>query len=175
MSCNLLRRSRINPLFLSIHELLGPDQRRKNISIQKQPALMHPARNRHSQKNRSSHRRRSVKNGVLKNFVKLTGKHLCQSLFFNKGLSLELYLSHASVSVILLSMQVIITSTQCVIGLLICGNSSSWLPNLNLIYETPQSGEGSGLLSTKLRKLNTEAAFQRCSFKKVFWKYAANL
>ena len=105
---------------------------------------------------------------VLRNFVKLTGKHLCQSLFFNKGLSLQLYLSHASVSVILLSMQVIITSTQCVIGLLICGNSSSWLPNLNLIYETPQSGEGSGLLSTKLRKLNTEAAFQRCSFKKVF-------
>ena len=23
--------------------------------------------------------------GVLKNFVKFTGKHLCQSLFFNKG------------------------------------------------------------------------------------------
>ena len=26
----------------------------------------------------------SVKKGVLKNFAKLTGKHLCQSLFFNK-------------------------------------------------------------------------------------------
>ena len=33
---------------------------------------------------RSSHRRFSVTKGVLKNFVKLTGKHLCQSLFFNK-------------------------------------------------------------------------------------------
>ena len=33
---------------------------------------------------RSSHRRCSVKKAVLKNFAKLTGKHLCQSLFFNK-------------------------------------------------------------------------------------------
>ena len=33
---------------------------------------------------RSSHRRCSIKNGVLKNFAKLTGKHLCQSLVFNK-------------------------------------------------------------------------------------------
>ena len=30
----------------------------------------------------SSHRRWSVKKGVLKNFAKFTGKHLCQSLFF---------------------------------------------------------------------------------------------
>ena len=32
--------------------------------------------------------------GVLKNFAKLTGKHLCQSLFFDKtaSLSLQLYL-----------------------------------------------------------------------------------
>ena len=34
---------------------------------------------------RSSHRRCSVKKGVLKNFTKFTGKHLCQSLFFNTG------------------------------------------------------------------------------------------
>ena len=33
---------------------------------------------------RSSHRRCSIKIGVLKNFAKFTGKHLCQSLFFNK-------------------------------------------------------------------------------------------
>ena len=33
---------------------------------------------------RSSHRGFSVKKGVLRNFAKLTGKHLCQSLFFNK-------------------------------------------------------------------------------------------
>ena len=33
---------------------------------------------------RSSHRSFSVKKGVLRNFVKFTGKHLCQSLFFNK-------------------------------------------------------------------------------------------
>ena len=33
---------------------------------------------------RSSHRRCSVWIGVLRNFAKFTGKHLCQSLFFNK-------------------------------------------------------------------------------------------
>ena len=33
---------------------------------------------------KSSHRRCSVKKGVLRNFTKFTGKHLCQSLFFNK-------------------------------------------------------------------------------------------
>ena len=32
----------------------------------------------------SSRRRCSVRKGVLRNFVKLIGKHLCQSLFFNK-------------------------------------------------------------------------------------------
>ena len=30
---------------------------------------------------RCSHPRRSIKEGVLKNFVKFTGKHLCQSVF----------------------------------------------------------------------------------------------
>ena len=33
---------------------------------------------------RCNHCRCSVKKGVLRNFVKFTGKHLCQSLFFNK-------------------------------------------------------------------------------------------
>ena len=33
---------------------------------------------------RSSHQRSSIKKGVLRNFTKFTGKHLCQSLFFNK-------------------------------------------------------------------------------------------
>ena len=32
---------------------------------------------------RSSHRRCSVKEGVLRNFAKNTGKYLCESLFFN--------------------------------------------------------------------------------------------
>ena len=38
---------------------------------------------------RSSHQRCSVTKGVLRNFAKFTGKHLCQNLFFNKvaGLS----------------------------------------------------------------------------------------
>ena len=33
---------------------------------------------------RSSHRKLYIKIGVLKNFAKFTGKHLCQSIFFNK-------------------------------------------------------------------------------------------
>ena len=33
-------------------------------------------------KNRSSHRRCSVKKGVYRNFAKFTGKNLCQNLFF---------------------------------------------------------------------------------------------
>ena len=32
---------------------------------------------------RSSHQRCSMMKGVLRNFTKFTGKHLCQSLFFN--------------------------------------------------------------------------------------------
>ena len=40
-------------------------------------------------KSKSSRPEAFCENGVLKNFTKLTGKHLCQSLFFNKvaGLS----------------------------------------------------------------------------------------
>ena len=42
---------------------------------------------------KSSHRRFSIKKTVLKNTAKFTGKHLCQSLFFNKvaGVNLQLY------------------------------------------------------------------------------------
>ena len=37
----------------------------------------------------------SIKKRVLKSFVKFTGKHLSQSLFFNKvaGITLELYIN----------------------------------------------------------------------------------
>ena len=38
---------------------------------------------------RSNHQRCSIKNGVLRNFTKFTGKHLCQSLFFNKVVGLR--------------------------------------------------------------------------------------
>ena len=39
---------------------------------------------RHSLTSGSSHQRCSVRKSVLRNFAKFTGKHLCQSLFFNK-------------------------------------------------------------------------------------------
>ena len=47
---------------------------------------------------RNSHQRCSIKTGVLKNFAKFTGKHLRQSLFFNKvvGLSLATLLKKGS-------------------------------------------------------------------------------
>ena len=38
---------------------------------------------------RGSHQRCSIKKDVLKNFTKLTGKHLCQSLFFDKAAGLR--------------------------------------------------------------------------------------
>ena len=41
-------------------------------------------RNRLEKEDRRSHHRRSIKIDVLKNFVKFTGKHLCQSLFLIK-------------------------------------------------------------------------------------------
>ena len=37
-----------------------------------------------NENNRSSYQRCFVKKDVLRNFAKFTGKHLCQSLFFNK-------------------------------------------------------------------------------------------
>ena len=39
--------------------------------------------------NRTNHQRCSMKKGVLKYFTKFTGKHLCQSLFFNKVIKNE--------------------------------------------------------------------------------------
>ena len=38
-------------------------------------------------KNRNSHRKCSTQKIVLKNFAKFTGRHLCQSLYFNKSRS----------------------------------------------------------------------------------------
>ena len=38
---------------------------------------------------RSSHRRCSLRKGVLKNFVNFKEKHLCWSVFFNKPAGLD--------------------------------------------------------------------------------------
>ena len=45
---------------------------------------------------RSSHRRCSVRKGVLRNCAKFTGKHLLQSLFFNKVAG-KIFLSKPSI------------------------------------------------------------------------------
>ena len=41
---------------------------------------------------RSSQQRFSIEKGVLGNFIKFTGKHLCQSLFLNKVAGLRQHL-----------------------------------------------------------------------------------
>ena len=45
-------------------------------------------------KYRSSHQRCSVREGVLRNFAKLTGKQLCQSLIFNKVAEFRLIMGY---------------------------------------------------------------------------------
>ena len=47
-----------------------------------------------SETSRSSHQRCSIKKGVVRNFSKFTGKHLCHSLFFNKETLKEKRLWH---------------------------------------------------------------------------------
>ena len=57
-------------------------------------------------------------------------------------------------SVILLSMLMLLLSTQNVIMHLICGNNSHWSVNLNLIYETLWTGAGRGFLISILEKFS---------------------
>ena len=74
----------------------------EDVSVIKDPILVdlqkykrHPSMHKIKEtiwKCRSSHQRCSVKKGVLTNFAKFTGKHLCQSLFFNRvQAGLQLY------------------------------------------------------------------------------------
>ena len=65
-----------------------------------------------------------------------------------------LYINDLSGDVICNIALSILLSNLNVIRHLICGNNLSWLLNLNLIYETHQSGTGSGLLISMLEKLN---------------------
>ena len=51
-----------------------------------------------SLKSRSNHQRYSIIKGVLRNFAKFTGKHLCQSPFFNKVADLRLLWSFCNSS-----------------------------------------------------------------------------
>ena len=56
---------------------------RKNISTFKN------LKNEYITDDRSSHQRCSIKKSVLRNFAKFTGKHLCQSFYFNKVVGLR--------------------------------------------------------------------------------------
>ena len=50
--------------------------------------VFHPCGFHHGPRQRSSHLEVFCKKGVLEYFSKFTGKHLCQSLFFNKVVGL---------------------------------------------------------------------------------------
>ena len=82
-------------------------------------------------------------------------------LEFVKAPFLLLYFSYYTLttfliilSVILLSIMMILLSNLSVIRPLTCGHNLSCLLNLNLIYETLQTGAGRGLLISMLKKLN---------------------
>ena len=82
-------------------------------------------------------------------------------LEFFKGTFLVLHLSYYTLmtflmmlSVILLSMLMIPVSISSVIRYLVCRNNLNWLLNLNLIHETLWIGERSGLLISRLGKVN---------------------
>ena len=88
-------------------------------------------------------------------------KNIHLMLEFVKAPFLVLHLSYYTLmtflmmlSVILLPMLMILLSILSVIRHLICGNNLNWLLNLNLIYETLWTGEGSSLLISMLEKLN---------------------
>ena len=57
----------------------------------------------------NSHWRCSVRKGVLRNFAKFTGKHLCQSLFFNNVAGLrQFFISILHVAHLLMKVRVMI-------------------------------------------------------------------
>ena len=69
----------------------------KILGFQSEPVSAKPTRpsyNDGSDNHRSSHQRCSVKKAVLRNFVKFTGKRLCQILFFNKVAGLRPLAEH---------------------------------------------------------------------------------
>ena len=103
----------------------------------------------------------SVRGGFWWLWRKNLHKNIQSMLEFLKGPFLVLRFSYyilmtflMMLSVILLSMLMILLSTLNEIRHLICGNNWNWLLNLNLIYETLQTGAGSGLLISMLKKLN---------------------
>ena len=73
--------------------------------------------------------------------------------------------------VILLSMLMILFSILSVIRHLICGNNLTWLLNLNLIYETPWTGAGSGLLISMLGKFNWFRLTGLIALVQLMWKW----
>ena len=89
---------------------------------------------------RSSHHRYSVKKGVLRNFAKFTGKHLCQRVFFNKvaGLRPSTLLKKKSVAQVFPIKHHFKTEKVMQTACLIIFNRNIWLRNTyhNFRYST---------------------------------------
>ena len=94
-------------------------------------------------------------------WMAIAHKKIQLMLGFLKALFLVLNFSYYTLmtflmmlSVILLSMLMIPFSISSVIRYLVCSNNLNWLLNLNLIHETLWIGERSGLLISRLGKVN---------------------
>ena len=123
-----------------------------------------------SQLYRSSHQRFSVKKGVLSNFLKFTGKYLCQGLFFNKVAGL---MPKACNFIKKETLAQVFSCEFCEISKNTFFTEHLWTTAFDSRYL-----EGSFEEKEEERDIHvgcSEAALHRCSYKKVFWKYIANL
>ena len=99
------------------------------------------------------------KKGVLKKFVKFTGKHLCQSLFFNKvaGLTymLLIFMSKKIKRLFMVNKSSHFLLKKCFLNILI-----QFLSTVKFIIYP--SGATAVLLLYSGRKLNVHKTFTRC-------------
>ena len=85
---------------------------------------------------RSNHQSCSVRKGVLRNFTKFTGKHMYQSLFFNKaaGLFHRTPLADASYYQSELSLHSKLVSLLCSRKILVCHYHTENRANINYVW-----------------------------------------
>ena len=68
---------------------MATKRKHAEVTLRKSPKFRRNLKNESALK-RSRHPEVFCKKGVLRNFAKFTGKHLCQSLFFNKVAGLRI-------------------------------------------------------------------------------------
>ena len=117
---------------------------------------------------RSSHRGCSVLKGVFKNFAKFTGKHMCQSLFFNKvvgfrpGTFLKKRLWH----------KCFLVNFERILRTPFLHNTSGWLLlNMQQIYRTTPTPkcDFNKVTSLTILKSHFSIGLLLCKFAAYFW------